>query len=371
MEWIEVTGRTVAEASAAAAEQLGVSLADAEVEVIEEERWGLFGRLRQEARVRARVRPAVPRPRQERRRRGARRSPSDQGERNGGEAAGDASVEAPGEGRADGDGRVDGDGVSSRPRADRSGRRSDRVKPTGVNGRQAADEQVDGSGETKADGAGTASGRARRRRRPGGSSGSRLRAGEAPSTAAEEGAVATEQPSLGSSAPRREEDGVTVEQDRAAVTAAAIAFVRGLLDMLGLEAEVSAGEDDGALLIEVEGPGLGVLVGPKGATLAALQELLRVVLRRQLEGEVGLVYLDVAQYRRRRREALERFAQSVAAEVVRTGEPRALEAMSAADRRIVHTALLSVPGVATRSDGAEPLRRVIVFPEPTPASPAE
>lgn len=164
---------------------------------------------------------------------------------------------------------------------------------------------------------------------------------------------------------------MTVEQDRAAVTAAAIAFVRGLLDVLGLEAEVSAGEDDGALLIEVEGPGLGVLVGPKGATLAALQELLRVVLRRQLEGEVGLVYLDVAQYRRRRREALERFAQSVAAEVVRTGEPRALEAMSAADRRIVHTALLSVPGVATRSDGAEPLRRVIVFPEPTPASPAE
>lgn len=367
-----MTGRTVAEASATAAEQLGVSLADAEIEVIEEERWGLFGRLRQEARVRARVRPAVPRPRQERRRRGARRAQADQGERHDGETAGEAAVATAGESRSAAEGRDDDSDSSAHSRANRSGRRSDRPNvATGANGRAASDGQVGESDETTADGAGTASGRARRRRRTGGSAGRESRAGEGPSSAAEEAAGAAKQPTPGSPAPRREEDGVTVEQDRAAVSGAAIAFVRGLLDVLGLEAEVSAGEDDGALLVEVEGPGLGVLVGPKGATLAALQELLRVVLRRQLEGEVGLVYLDVAQYRRRRREALERFAQSVAAEVVRTGEPRALEAMSAADRRIVHTALLSVPGVATRSDGEEPLRRVVVFPEPTPASPAD
>src|SRR3954470_7799112 len=73
MEWVETTGRTVEEAKEAALDQLGVAEDDAEFEIVEEPRVGLFGRLRNEARVRARVRPAIPRPKEDRRDRRRRR----------------------------------------------------------------------------------------------------------------------------------------------------------------------------------------------------------------------------------------------------------------------------------------------------------
>src|SRR5438876_12092607 len=73
MEWVEVTGRTLEEAKEAALDQLGVDEQDAEFEVLEEPRAGLFGRLRSEARVRARVLPTAPRPKLERRDRRDRR----------------------------------------------------------------------------------------------------------------------------------------------------------------------------------------------------------------------------------------------------------------------------------------------------------
>src|SRR5437588_12589769 len=67
MEWVETTGRTVEEAKDAALDQLGVDEHDAEFDVVEEPKTGLFGRLRGEARVRARVRPTIPRPKEDRR----------------------------------------------------------------------------------------------------------------------------------------------------------------------------------------------------------------------------------------------------------------------------------------------------------------
>ncbi len=67
MEWVEVTGRTVDEATEAALEQLGVAVGDAEVIVVAEPKVGLFGRVRGEARVRARVQPIGPRPKRTRR----------------------------------------------------------------------------------------------------------------------------------------------------------------------------------------------------------------------------------------------------------------------------------------------------------------
>src|SRR5437588_5869993 len=86
MEWVETTGRTVAEAKDAALDQLGVDEHDAEFEVLEEPKSGLFGRLRSEARVRARVVPTEPRPKVERRerRRGSRERRPGSGDRSGG-----------------------------------------------------------------------------------------------------------------------------------------------------------------------------------------------------------------------------------------------------------------------------------------------
>src|SRR5215467_1165234 len=74
MEWVETTGRTVDDAKEAALDQLGVDERDAEFEIVEEPRTGLFGRMRGEARVRARVRPKAPRPKVDRRDRRRRRS---------------------------------------------------------------------------------------------------------------------------------------------------------------------------------------------------------------------------------------------------------------------------------------------------------
>ena len=74
MEWIETTGRTIEEALEAALDQLGIDERDAEVEVVEEAKTGLFGRLRSEARIRARVRPTRPRPKAERPERSRRRA---------------------------------------------------------------------------------------------------------------------------------------------------------------------------------------------------------------------------------------------------------------------------------------------------------
>src|SRR5690606_40944820 len=83
MEWVETTGKTVDEAKDLALDQLGVDEHDAEFEVLEEPRPGLFGRMRGEARVRARVRPTQPRPKVDRRDRRARGGRNGRGGRSG------------------------------------------------------------------------------------------------------------------------------------------------------------------------------------------------------------------------------------------------------------------------------------------------
>src|SRR5438477_5079318 len=92
MEWVETTGRTVAEAKEAALDQLGVDEHDAEFEVLAEPRSGLFGRMRAEARIRARVRPTRPRPKEDRSR---RRQRSDSGRSSSSTAGGAGSEQGP------------------------------------------------------------------------------------------------------------------------------------------------------------------------------------------------------------------------------------------------------------------------------------
>jgi len=79
-------------------------------------------------------------------------------------------------------------------------------------------------------------------------------------------------------------------------------------------------------------------------------------------GQTARILVDVAQYRERRVAALGRFAAQVAQEVLETGEERALEPMSAADRKAVHDALTETTGVVTRSEGDDPRRFVVIAP---------
>jgi len=121
--------------------------------------------------------------------------------------------------------------------------------------------------------------------------------------------------------------------------------------------------DDENAEIRVNGPDLGLLVGPKGATLAAVQELSRTVVHRQVPGTAeGRVRVDVAGYRQRRREALEHFVVQVAEQVRQSGVAKALEPMSPPDRKVVHDTVNDIEGVGTLSEGEEPRRRVVVVP---------
>jgi spoIIIJ-associated protein len=142
----------------------------------------------------------------------------------------------------------------------------------------------------------------------------------------------------------------------------ATAFAEGLVRAMGFDAQVEADVDDDDVLVRIDGEGLGVLVGPKGATLHAVEELVRAVVQHTSGGHSARVHVDVAGYRERRRAALAAFAEQVAAEVRDTGTERALEPMSPPDRKVVHDALAVVEGVTTGSEGEEPRRRVVIRP---------
>lgn len=288
MEWVEVTARTVEEAKEAALDQLGVDEVDAEFEVLEAPKGGLFGRLRSEARVRARVSPTTPRPKVERR--GCRPGQRDRG--------GDAST---------GGG---GNGAARTPRAEgQSG--PARSRPA--------------------------------RARP-------------PRTAA--ASSATKQTG--------DSDVTTTEGPRVDEGELAETFLRGLLDAAGANYSLDRRQlDEETTELDVKGDDLGLFIGHRGQTLAAIQELTRTVVQRQGPGPHQRVLVDVGEYRKARREALERFTRDVAEQVLASGTARVLEPMRPPDRKVVHDTVNDIPGVSTMSEGEEPRRRVVITPDAT------
>ena len=159
-----------------------------------------------------------------------------------------------------------------------------------------------------------------------------------------------------------DEDGVTIEDE----LEAAEVFLRGLVDAFGLDGaiETVVNEDDSREL-RVTGADLGLLVGPRGGSIEAVQELTRLAARRDSVGRSELrLRVDVGGYRERRRDALARFARTLAEEVRASGVQKVLEPMSSPDRKIVHDALTDVEGVGTLSEGEDPRRRVVIVPQP-------
>lgn len=136
----------------------------------------------------------------------------------------------------------------------------------------------------------------------------------------------------------------------------------GLLEAFGAEGQVELAEDGDDLELRVVGQELGLLVGPRGSTLQAVQDLTRVASQRRLGDHDTRLRVDVGGYRERRRVALGGFAEQMANEVISSGVARVLEPMSSADRKIIHDTLSSVEGIATRSEGDDPYRRVVIAP---------
>ena len=112
-------------------------------------------------------------------------------------------------------------------------------------------------------------------------------------------------------------------------------------------------------LLDVQGDGLGVLIGRRGETLSSLQFLVNLIVGKKC-GFRSRVTVDVEGYRRRREDALRSLALRMADQVSSTRQPVALEAMPASERRIVHLALASHPVVKTESTGEGERRKVLI-----------
>lgn len=150
--------------------------------------------------------------------------------------------------------------------------------------------------------------------------------------------------------------------DAASPTGKAIAYLNAILKNLGCEnLNVKAAVRENGAIIIVDGEGLGVVIGHRGETLDALQHL--VSLAANNSGGYFKVTLNIGDYREKREETLKSLATRVADQVKRNSRNRALEPMSAYERRIIHTAVQEIEGVCSASIGEGKNRRVVIFPE--------
>jgi spoIIIJ-associated protein len=268
MEWVETTGKSIEEAKSVALDRLGVADEEAEFEILEEPKAGLFGRTRGEARVRARVKPRIPRAKVERRDRRPRKDDTPSAE-----------------------------GAPRAPRAKQPRQQEKKMSDSSENNDRP------------------------RRERP-------------------EGPPA----------------------DPTQVAAEAEKFLIGLAASLGATGETAVNIEGNDIEVQLNGSDLGLLVGPRGSTLQAVQDITRVVSQRRMGDHDTRLRIDIGGYRAKRKEALSRFVTQVADEVVASGSARALEAMPSPDRKIVHDALTGRTDIATHSEGEDPNRRVVISP---------
>lgn len=140
---------------------------------------------------------------------------------------------------------------------------------------------------------------------------------------------------------------------------AAADLLEGLLDALDLPGDLQIRVQDAHAEVEVVGLEEGVLIGRRGQTLDAVQELVRTAMQRRFERR-SRVLVDVDGYRARRLEKLLERADEAVEEVLASGEPQRLEPMDAIERRLVHQRVAETAGVMSTSHGREPARRIVI-----------
>lgn len=316
MDWITTSGRSLDEAKSHALDQLGIVADEAEFDIVNDVDKGLFGRIKSEAKIRARVRPKQPLEKDDRRR------------RSGGNR-----------GRAKNQGRNKSGGGSSRN--------------NGANERGNRERTSSGK---RGGGASKGSGNSAQQKAPAKKKASRTETDNKKKA----------ETSTTRSKPKPKKETVDHEFAREDQEKAAVDFLGGVLDVFEMTGDITVADEpaeDGAIEVAVSGSGLGLLVGQKGLTLNALQELTRTVVQREADGaKTERLRVDVAGYRVRRSSALGEFARKIASDVVESNTEKVLEPMGPADRKVVHDALNDVAGVETGSEGEEPRRRVVIRP---------
>ena len=146
------------------------------------------------------------------------------------------------------------------------------------------------------------------------------------------------------------------------------AFLKGLLEHMDSAAEVKVYESEkGRYKVFLEGEKLGALIGRRGETLDAIQQLTNYSINRGSEKNRARVQVDAENYREKREQSLERLAEKVAGKVTKYRRNVTLEPMNAYERHVSHTALQDTPSVTTFSIGTEPNRRVVVSYDRTKA----
>lgn len=143
---------------------------------------------------------------------------------------------------------------------------------------------------------------------------------------------------------------------------AAADFLEGLLDAMELPGDLRIRIADDHAEVEVVDAAGGVLIGRRGQTLEAVQELLRCALQREFERRCR-VMIDVEGYRARRLEKVIEKAQEAIDDVLDGGDGDRLEPMDVFERKAVHQLVTGVSGVTSHSQGHEPARRVVIEPE--------
>ena len=178
-----------------------------------------------------------------------------------------------------------------------------------------------------------------------------------PAPPAEEPAPPAGEAPAPEAAPVVEEEAVSPLGDRAS---AIEGFLTGLMAHMEVEASPRISmEADGSYHVELVGQDLGALIGRRGETLDAIQQLTSYAVNRGQSKRVR-IHVDAENYRAKREESLERLARKVAGKVVKYRRNVTLEPMNAYERHVIHTALQDYPDVTTYSIGTEPNRRTVV-----------
>lgn len=139
-------------------------------------------------------------------------------------------------------------------------------------------------------------------------------------------------------------------------------FVEGLLDRFDLPGDLEIEVHEDQAFVNLQDIDSGILIGRRGATLEALQELVRSAVQRQTERRAH-VRIDVEGYKARHTEKLRDKCREAIAQVRETGEPFRLEPMDAYERKLMHNLVARTGGVTSVSEGHEPKRRVVIHPE--------
>jgi len=304
MEWIETTGSTVDEAKDRALDRLGIAEDDMQFEIIEEGSNSLFRLKRKEARLRARVKPVNTKPKFDRR------------QRNKKQVRGGKNTNGSGNSKND----------NSRKTAKKDNPRESNKKTFNNN-------------KTDKDAANT------RKKRDTDIKSTKKGSSKTDSEARNSGEEAVKKNKMNL------EEQAEITED----------FVSGLLERMGLQARVVSSIEDNRAVVQAQGLNLGLAIGPRGETVRAITQLSHTMIQRLSDGEAeGKLTVDIGGYRERRRTFLAEFAVNQANEVLEDGNPIALDPMNASDRKVVHDAVSDVEGVATRSEGSDYDRHVVI-----------